>query len=227
MSIHADFSEAMALCLRSKKYQVGVTPTDIDLKKDVSLARLGVKVLGSLLNSDAMTFVGGGASSEQVVKALAPFVPLTNLIGLKLSITQQALILVVFADRLDSDEVIQRFNQFLELANDVSALGMQVNFQSAGIYVFPLLVYFDSAAYSEKVPVITQSGFKYQVWRKNLFRAGFINVPQKSIVWAEMSGVVGKIAPFWTSIGLGGAYAPFTDEDLKTVFSLATQHTQI
>ncbi len=214
--------------MQSKKYQVGVQPKDIDLSKGVELGKKVTEVVSQVVinligGGEILNHISGGAKSDRVVRALAPYVPLSNLIGLRFEINYgHDIMLVIFGDELSPQEVINRFQKFIDLADPVADLGYRINFKRVQFWVYPVVVYFDSKAYNQKAATILKEGWKRKIWANLYLRACTVNVPQKSVAYSNAPGLGGLIDSVATTFG-SDLMRKFNVEDLYTVLNLTKQ----
>jgi uncharacterized membrane protein YqaE (UPF0057 family) len=218
-----EFLEGMTLWLQSNQYQVGVYPRNIKMRKQVMALKIAAGITKAALSASTGTFmwVSGGARADKVVKALTPIASLSDLIGLKIqSLTQEPhMILVIYADSLSPEIILHRLEQFLTLAHAVAKLGLRVNFQTVGLYIYPLAIYFEEQNYVKSLPVLLPQGWQRSFWKKLNLRVGFVNVPQRTVVWAEPTG------PARIGKSLGGFKERFTEHDLSEVLRLGSQQS--
>src|SRR5262245_34515792 len=114
------FLQRMADWLERKEYVVGIDGRAVNVNKSiwgVRLAGAAVK-LAFHLPHYARVRVSGGATAEQARLALAPFSPLVDLLGWRHATATKGntLVLVICADELAPQVLLERFDSFLSLA---------------------------------------------------------------------------------------------------------------
>lgn len=222
----AKFSKGMTQWLESRKYQIGISPKDIEHKEEVELMEKMVEIGTSLVSVAMPFFISGDVSSAQVFDAVVPFVPLSDILGFYIDGSTAYLALVVYADELDAEVILNRLEQLMQLAEPLANLGVRMNGQSLGAgYVHVLLVYFDEQEFAKKAPVLLPQGARRSAWNRIYLYTGFINVTDKTVTWSEETGMLGGIRKSMASL-LGTtkkALQIFDSNDLQSVLILANQ----
>jgi hypothetical protein len=217
------FFQAMAYWMQAKKMRVGLHPEDIDLSKDIKMldkvAGIAAQVVSSLSGGNAgeLFVFGGSAKADKVVRALTPYASLVDMLGFKPAASQY-LMLVINGDNFSSQDILERLNLFMELAEPVADLGMYINFQRAPLSIIPIVIYFNSENCRKNKDAILSAGWKAKFWSRIWFRACVVDVPQKTISWARVTGIVSSLngtALFFSQ--------KFTSKDLQTILSLVQQ----
>lgn len=218
------FTQSLAAWMVNQDMILGTAPEEIDLFASVKLMKTVVKIFHKLGNITPV-FISGGAKADKVKRVLDPFVKLSDLVGLKIPEgvveSQQLIIPVIYADSLTPKDVDERFDLFVELAPSVANLGMRFNFQNQGLYIFPLLIYFDSKKYAQHSQKILQSGWRRKLWKKIYLRAHAVDLSHKKVELAEMQGISKSAAKVFNNIGIKSAWEKFHPEDLDMVLLLA------
>lgn len=203
-----------------------------DQPEDINASELDgvMKIAGPIfevLGAVTPIISGGKAKAEKVRQALKPYNELSDLVGVKIAQkitdTGQFLIPVIFGDDTRSKEINERFDLFMEFAPSVANLGIRINFQNAGLYLFPLIVFFDKQIYSKRAPKVLAHGWQQNFWKKTYLRACTINVAEKKLDWADMKGLSKSAGQAWEKLGVKGAFKKFQPEDLQLVIQLATK----
>jgi len=218
------FTQSMAAWMVNQGMILGTAPEDIDLYASVKFMKMAGKVF-QVFGSSAPMFVSGGAKADKVKQVLDPFVSLSDLVGVKIPEgvvdSQQFIIPLMYADSLNPKDVDERFDLFVEFAPSVANLGMRLNFQNLGLYIFPLLIYFDSKKYTQRVQTILQNGWRRKLWKKIYLRAYAVDLSHEKIELAEMQGISKSAAKFLGNLGVESAWDKFHPRDLEMVLSLA------
>lgn len=226
--IHLRFSGAMTSWLQHNKYQVGSVASESNLtpNRAVKLLKVGFKLVRHLANvetpslswTEALTW--SGASLEEITNTLEPFTSQSDLIGYHLGWNDNKLLLILYADKLSPKEILQRFEEFFELAEPLQPLGLHVRGRAPEAIVHPILVYFEKEKYEEDVPMLLPCGWKFSYWKQIILRPAYINVSRRTIMWTEPRGFA---KAGYKLIELFGAKIdPFDSKDLHSVLDSMT-----
>jgi hypothetical protein len=135
--------------------------------------------------------------------------------------SQQFIIPLMYADSLTPKDVDERFDLFVEFAPSIANLGLRLNFQNLGLYIFPLLIYFDGKKYVQHSRIILQNGWRRKLWKKIYLRAHAVDLSHEKIELAEMQGISKSAAKLLNNLGVESAWDKFRPKDLELVLRLA------
>jgi hypothetical protein len=214
----AEATRRIAAWLTARHYRIGARPGDIDLDTQAEVAGVVAEVVGSMLGTDMRTSVAGGAGADAATAALEPYIPLCDIIGLQLPGfalgKYQHLLLFVWADSLPPAVIAERFAQYIAHADPVAKLGVRVNYESAGLYIHPLLIYRDATSYAGAVATLLPKAWRSKTWDRVYLKAGFVSVPHQTILWPTPTGIAGLAS------SLGMRAEPFGEADVREVFGI-------
>jgi len=221
------FHQSMAAWMVNKGMILGHLPEDLNADETASVLKIAASLFSTLGSLTPFIITGGKAKAEKVKQALAPFNELSDLVGVnlpqKVTDTGPYMVMVIYGDELGSKDIVERFDLFIKFAPSVANLGLRLNFQNMGIFIFPLVIFFDAQKYAKRAPKILVRGWRQLFWKKITLRAGTVNVGEKKIEWAEMKGISKSAATAWQKLGVKGAFSKFEPDDLHLVTQLATQ----
>jgi hypothetical protein len=121
------FSKAMIHWLQSKEYQVGLTGADLDIDEGADLIRsllptavtlLGLGQVGALITPFLSS--ESGSEADRIKAAVTPYVPLADVLGLHRS--GDEMLAVIYGDSLSDEELLTRFDMFLEFGRPFTGL---------------------------------------------------------------------------------------------------------
>lgn len=217
------FSNGMLQWFHSRKYQVGLQSPQVDIANEVQWAKRLTTVAKGLVGLTMPFWVSGGADAAGALDALAPFVPLADVLAWRIDGGANAVVPLIYADGISPETLSQRFARFLDLAEPLAELGVRLNLQSmASGNVYPLLVYFDRANFDAAVAALRPQGFQKRFWRRTYLTAGFVDLSAGQVVWAERSGFFALGQAIGATFGV--KVDVFNAADLITVLSLAQGH---
>ena len=215
------FSRGMELWLRSMKYQVGITGEEIEQGKEVELAGKAIEVAKALVGTAIPMAASSGGSSEELFYTLVSLLPLADLFGFQVKSGSPMLVPVIYADTLTAEEVLQRFEQFFELAEPLAEFGLKLNGRPQGpALVYPLVVYFDAQKFAQDVPLLLPRSHLKKILHMAAVDAGYINVPERTVRWRKTDGLLMGLAKGISRM-MGQKYPIFDERDLAAVLTLA------
>jgi len=214
------FSSAMTSWFQNHHYRVGIVPQDLNQEQDVKRGEKFVEIARELVSVGMPLQVSSGASSEQLFHALVPFLPLSQLVGLKVTLDVTTLIVVVHADALTEAATRERLERLTQLAEPLAHVGLRLNGQGFGVYLRPLLVYFEPARYDERVSALLSSSMQSKYRQKVYLKTGFVNVAGAAVRWPEATGLARFGKALLQSFGAKGEV--FDTQDLQAVITLAS-----
>jgi len=176
------------------KWQNPSSRTEVWTGKAVGFAakRLAVALIGHRLPG-LRTGVSGGATPEQVGKAMEPILHQADFVAVQFGSLFSAsksnrIIAVILADELRPNEIVASFQKLMEAAGPVAKLGLKVASQRGAIFVHPLVVYTRSKWYEADAGSILKRGYERWFWGKIYMQAAVIDVQKKRIEWAKTGG---------------------------------------
>jgi hypothetical protein len=209
------FSRGMIQWFQSRKYQVGLQSPQVSIESEVKWAKRITTVAQGLASLAMPMWVSGSVDSADALDALAPFVPLADMVAWRIDGSSNAVVPLIYADEIPAETLLERFTKFLDLAE----MGIRMNLQSmASGNVFPLLVYFQRENYEQAVPQLRTQGFLKRFWRRTYLTAGFVDLAGGQVLWAERSGFFALGQAISTTFGV--KVDPFDSKDLVTVLTL-------
>lgn len=222
------FARGMTRWLEGAGYHVGLNIQKIDAEKEKEFGeklRDGVvEFLGNFASSGMPQFVSAGAETDELFMALVPYLPLTDIMASKLNMGQAVVPLIVFADKLTEEQISGRFEIFKTLGKPLTEFGPRLNFQSMGTaFIFPTLVYFNSQRHDAHLAALLSKGWQPDTWGRLYLHAGFVNVPAKTVTWAQKTGLASIGEALGDFFGYSTNLFQFEEKELEAVEILARQ----
>jgi hypothetical protein len=190
------FLIAMSAFLESLGFQVPGHWHDLNVRGQVAIAKIAAKtakmISEAILNTKLHGMhVAAGAKEKVIASAMAPFIPLTNLVALRFPgpIKSQCVVAVILADRLSANDVVKRFPILITHGPSVASLGWHVQYQSLGLMIHPLVVYFDHDICARHQDQVIGNGWQTRFWRKIYLKAAVLDVQERRIRWAQPTGL--------------------------------------
>ena len=153
-----------------------------------------------------------GSLGPWVLEDLQPFIPLADLVGFRFRFQYITVIIVIYADTLVPETVLQRFEEFQRLSEPLGRYyDPRPQMGKGPPLILPLLVYFNEKRYAESSKTLLPKGLDWGLSKPAILRAGLVNVPARIVSWAEM----GAFTKFYI---FGLAYLTFTQRT-RNVFS--------
>lgn len=216
------FLDAISVQLGSKGFQVPGHWKDVDLRGQVEAGKVAAKIAQAILSgtlgvSAPQIRFSGTAKEKEIVQAVSRIAPLANLVGFRVAgaVQGQSVIAVILADHLSATDVTARFPEFMAHAPELARIGYRINYQTLGVMIHPIAVYFDQAAYSRNADAILSGGWQTNAWRKLFLKAAAVDASNRHIEWARPTG----LARIGYSLGVKNE--PFDDNDVSETLKRA------
>lgn len=223
LSPQAAFSAALAGWFREKGYNVGLEAAPFTGEEATARFKKLVGEVGKFMPATGMPFfISGGANSEALFEALAPFMGLADVLGSKLGEGLQSglcvVVPVIHADALASEEIRRRFGLFLEYGESLDEFGPRLNLQAMGqCRIYPLLVYFDPAVAAAHKEALLAEAWELRAWKHVALRGIFADAAGGTVTWAEMTGVSAWSAAIGSMFGAETEAFHFDAADLAAI----------
>lgn len=237
------FLKGISAWLKQQEFQIGLIPDSEQGKVDTT-----ARVANWALDLFAGASFSGGHTLKGYVERIEPFVVTSDLVaaripGLNWKDIKKTLLLnslvvpVIIAKSSKSPKyIIGILEAYVEFGKQLKEISPSMG-GATNIYITPLIVYLDNKKYNQDVPMLLTKGFitknilKFGGGANIFIRAGFVNIPEQTITWAEPRGFSGwsiklidwRIQKLGTCVDKNGVLIPYlTQKDLQDILELAT-----
>lgn len=219
------FAAGLTEWFHRAEFNVGLNIQAMDTEKDVAVIKKLVNVAEVVIDFGAPTGISKGAGSDELLQGLGPFIPLADLVASKVIGSVVIVPLVIFADDLAPQMLLERLETFMTLAKPLNQFGAKLNSVAAGSQarLYPLIVYFNPDAHATARNALLPYGWQAKYWKQLFLRVGIVSVPENTVTWAEQTGYFATAAAISHYFGKDVELFHFLPADLKKVQVLAGQ----
>ena len=160
-----DLLRGFGLWLGNQGYQVGLTPESIPPSGMVSLAKALAPVVGTLVHLGPagpalQACITGGADADEIARRLDPIKDIVDLVGVRGEAQAVMATAVIFADELEADRLLARFEllvDFSERLKDLGTFRIPILW-SPNITLDVVYVFFEAEQCERKIDALLQDG---------------------------------------------------------------------
>jgi hypothetical protein len=223
LSPRAAFAAGLTQWLRGHRFNIGLSLEAIDADRERDTIHKLLDLAHVAL--PAPMLLSKGAGSEELFDALIPFAPRADILASKVDFGTVIVLLVIFADGLTPRSLMGRLEDFLEFAGPLAQFGPRTNFGPQGnvARLYPLLIYFDAAQAVKARKALLPNGWQSFILAHVFLRVGIVSVAEKTVDWAEKTGVAkaGEVVAGY--LGLRSEPFLFEADELNSVEMLSDQ----